>query len=128
MAGSPLEKGAEDARFRGEHKPALRDKPVTRAYPIGIGLGDKLGCRGFRACVQRPGTAVVAGMKLISWNVNGVRATLKKGLLDFLKAEDADIVCLQETKARPDDVKEEWPGYEAHWNWAEKRATAAYSR
>jgi exodeoxyribonuclease-3 len=60
-------------------------------------------------------------MKLISWNVNGVRAALKKGLLDFLAAEDADVVCLQETKARPEDVPVEWPGYEAHWHWGEKK-------
>ena len=60
-------------------------------------------------------------MKLISWNVNGVRAALKKGFLDFLAAQDADIVCVQETKAHPDDVIAEWPGYTAHWNWAEKK-------
>lgn len=60
-------------------------------------------------------------MKLISWNVNGVRAVLRKGFRDFLKAEDPDIVCLQETKAHPEDVPEPWTGYEAHWNWAEKR-------
>ena len=60
-------------------------------------------------------------MKLISWNVNGVRAALKKGFLDFLAAQDADIVCVQETKAHPDDVDAKWPGYTAHWNWAEKK-------
>lgn len=60
-------------------------------------------------------------MKLISWNVNGVRAVLKKGFLDFLAAENPDIVCLQETKAHPDDVPTAWPGYFAHWNWAEKK-------
>ena len=61
-------------------------------------------------------------MKLISWNVNGIRAALKKGFSDFLAAEDADVVCVQETKAHPDDLAEvEWPGYTAHWNWAEKK-------
>jgi exodeoxyribonuclease-3 len=60
-------------------------------------------------------------MKLISWNVNGIRAVLRKGFLDFLRAENADLVCLQETKAHPDDVPVAWPGYEAHWNWAEKK-------
>ena len=60
-------------------------------------------------------------MKLISWNVNGIRAAVKKGFRDFVAAEDADIVCVQETKAHPDDVPEPWPGYEAHWNWAEKK-------
>ncbi len=60
-------------------------------------------------------------MKLLSWNVNGLRAVLKKGFLDFLAAQDADIVCLQETKCHPDDVDAVWPGYEAQWNWAEKK-------
>ena len=60
-------------------------------------------------------------MKFISWNVNGIRAALKKGFADFLAAHDADIVCVQETRAHPDDVDAAWPGYEAHWNWAEKK-------
>ena len=60
-------------------------------------------------------------MKLLSWNVNGIRAALKKGFHDFLAAHDADIVCVQETKAHPDDVSAPWPGYEAHWTWAEKK-------
>lgn len=62
-------------------------------------------------------------MKLVSWNVNGVRAALKKGLLEFMAAADADIVCLQETKAHPGDVQHiAWPlGYEAHWNSASKK-------
>ena len=61
-------------------------------------------------------------MKLISWNVNGIRAALKKGFLDFVEAEGADIVCVQETKASPDVVEVAWPaGHEAHWNSAEKK-------
>ncbi len=60
-------------------------------------------------------------MRLLSWNVNGLRAALKKGFLGFLAAQDADIVCVQETKCHPDDVDALWPGYEAHWNWAEKK-------
>jgi len=60
-------------------------------------------------------------MKLISWNVNGIRATLKKGLLDFIASEQPDVICFQETKARPEDVPVEWPGYHATWNWAEKK-------
>lgn len=60
-------------------------------------------------------------MKLVSWNVNGVRAVLKKGLLDWIVSENADVVCLQETKARPEQVEVEWPaGYEAHWHSADK--------
>ncbi len=62
-------------------------------------------------------------MKIISWNVNGVRAALKKGLLDFIAECDADVYCLQETKAHPGDVQHvTWPkGYEMFWNSAEKK-------
>jgi len=64
-------------------------------------------------------------MKLISWNVNGIRAVLKKGFHDFIAAEKPDIVCVQETKASPDDVAAAWPArYEAHWNAAEKKGYA----
>jgi len=60
-------------------------------------------------------------VKLISWNVNGIRAALRKGFLDFLAKESPDIMCVQETKASREDVEIEWPGYEAHWNAAEKK-------
>ncbi|MGJ8724930.1 MAG: exodeoxyribonuclease III [Roseibacillus sp.] len=65
-------------------------------------------------------------MKLISWNVNGVRACLKKGLADFLAAENPDVLCLQETKAREEQVELplEFGGYRSYWNSAEK---AGYS-
>ncbi len=60
-------------------------------------------------------------MKILSWNVNGVRAALKKGLLDWLKKESPDILCLQETKATPAQLPPELlypPGYHAFWNSA----------
>ena len=62
-------------------------------------------------------------MKLLSWNVNGVRAALKKGLLDWMRKSQADVICLQETKAHPGDVQHvAWPaGYQAHWNSAAKK-------
>ena len=63
-------------------------------------------------------------MKLFSWNVNGLRAVLKKGLPDILAAQNADVVCFQETKAHPSDVDLDWSalGYaSAEWNWAEKK-------
>jgi exodeoxyribonuclease-3 len=61
-------------------------------------------------------------VKLISWNVNGVRSALGKGLLDFLRAEHPDVACLQEVKAMPGQVEARWPdGYEAHWHPAERR-------
>lgn len=63
-------------------------------------------------------------MKLLSWNVNGLRAVLKKDLIKILADQDADIVCFQETKAHPSDVDQDWTalGYaSADWNWAEKK-------
>jgi exodeoxyribonuclease-3 len=62
-------------------------------------------------------------MKLVSWNVNGVRAALKKGLLEYMTATRADVVCLQEAKAHPGDVQHvAWPaGYEVIWNPAVKK-------
>ena len=62
-------------------------------------------------------------MKLISWNVNGVRAVLGKGFLDFVEGVDADVICLQESKAQPDQLDHVvWPeGYEVFWNAAEKK-------
>lgn len=62
-------------------------------------------------------------MKLISWNVNGIRSVLKKGFLDFLNSEQPDLLCVQETKAAAEDVPPEtWPeGYHAFWNAAEKK-------
>ncbi len=71
-------------------------------------------------------------MKLISWNVNGIRAALKKGFfLDFVAGADADILCLQEMRATPDQVDLVVPGYEIFWNPAEKKGysgTAIMSR
>jgi len=65
-------------------------------------------------------------MKLISWNVNGIRAVLKKGFAEWFSAEQPDILCLQETKARPEqvDLPLEFSGYHQYWNTAEK---AGYS-
>lgn len=63
-------------------------------------------------------------MKLISWNVNGIRAVMKKGFLDFLENEDPDILFLQETKAQPDQVDEllhNHPVYHTYWHSAERK-------
>jgi exodeoxyribonuclease-3 len=61
-------------------------------------------------------------MKIISWNVNGIRAALNKGLADFLSAENPDILCLQETKAKEEQVELplEFGAYKAFWNSADK--------
>lgn len=70
-------------------------------------------------------------MKLISWNVNGLRACLNKGFLDSFAALDADVFCLQETKMQPDQAEIDLPGYEQFWNSAEKKGysgTAVFSR
>lgn len=60
-------------------------------------------------------------MKLISWNVNGLRACLQKGFMDFFKEADADIFCLQETKLQAGQHDLELPGYHQYWNYAEKK-------
>lgn len=70
-------------------------------------------------------------MKFISWNVNGLRACIKKGFYDFLAASDADIICLQETKMQPGQAEIATPGYLQYWNSAEKKGysgTAVFTR
>ena len=60
-------------------------------------------------------------MKLISWNVNGLRACLNKGFLDFFQREAPDVLCLQETKLQPHQIELDLPGYHQYWNSAEKK-------
>ena len=60
-------------------------------------------------------------MKLISWNVNGLRAVMTKGFLDFFKTVDADVFCLQETKMQPDQLVLDLPGYQQFFYSAEKK-------
>lgn len=70
-------------------------------------------------------------MKLISWNVNGFRAVLQKGFLDFFQEQDADIFCLQETKMQPDQLEIVLPGYHQYWHSANKKGysgTAIFSK
>lgn len=70
-------------------------------------------------------------MKLISWNVNGLRACMNKGFMDFFNEVDADIFCLQETKMQREQADFEFPGYEQYWNSAVKKGysgTAVFSR
>lgn len=60
-------------------------------------------------------------MRLISWNVNGLRACMQKGFMDFFNEVDADIFCLQETKLQKGQIDMELPGYYQYWNYAEKK-------
>ena len=60
-------------------------------------------------------------MKFISWNVNGLRACVQKGFLDFFKEIDADFFCLQETKLQEGQISLELDGYHQYWNYAEKK-------
>ena len=60
-------------------------------------------------------------MKLISWNVNGLRACMTKGFADFLALEDPDVICLQETKMQREQADFDFPGYTEYWNSAEKK-------
>ena len=59
--------------------------------------------------------------KLISWNVNGIRACAGKGFLDFFRQADADVFCLQETKLQAGQLELDLPGYYQYWNYAEKK-------
>ena len=70
-------------------------------------------------------------MRLISWNVNGLRSCLGKGFLDFCAFADADVICLQETKMRPEQAEFDLPGYHRFWNSADKAGysgTAVFTR
>ena len=71
-------------------------------------------------------------MKLISWNVNGIRACLNKGFDEFFKSVNADVFCIQETKCRPEQVEWlEYEGYMSYWNSAEKKGysgTAVFTK
>ena len=71
-------------------------------------------------------------MKLISWNVNGIRACLNKGFDEFFKSVNADVFCIQETKCRPEQVEWlEYEGYTSYWNSAEKKGysgTAVFTK
>ncbi len=70
-------------------------------------------------------------IKLISWNVNGLRACMDKGFLDFFRQADADIFCLQETKLQQGQVELELEGYHQFWNYAEKKGysgTAVFTK
>lgn len=70
-------------------------------------------------------------MKLISWNVNGLRACVNKGFLDFFKEIDADIFCIQESKLQEGQITLDLEGYHQYWNYAEKKGysgTAVFTR
>ncbi len=60
-------------------------------------------------------------MKLISWNVNGLRACMQKGFMDFFNEADADFFCLQETKLQEGQIELELPGYRQYWSYAQKK-------
>lgn len=70
-------------------------------------------------------------MKLVSWNINGLRAVVGKGFVDIFESIDADCVCLQETKLKAGQIDLEFPGYESYWDYADKpgyAGTAIYTR
>ena len=73
----------------------------------------------------------MAVKKMISWNVNGIRACLNKGFMEFFDEIDADIFCLQETKVSEGQLEWDKPGYHAYWNYAEKKGysgTAVFTK
>ena len=69
--------------------------------------------------------------KLISWNVNGLRACVGKGFLDYFKAADADVFCIQESKLQEGQIELPLDGYYQYWNYAKKKGysgTALFSK
>ena len=60
-------------------------------------------------------------MKLISWNVNGLRAVMNKNFMEFFNEADADVFCLQETKLQEGQIEMDLPGYHQYWNYADKK-------
>ena len=70
-------------------------------------------------------------MKLISWNVNGLRACVQKGFLDFFGQADADVFCIQESKLQEGQIELDLPGYFQYWNYAQRKGysgTAVFSK
>lgn len=70
-------------------------------------------------------------MRFVSWNVNGFRAVLGKGFMDYFKSKDADVFCLQEIKLSEGQLDWDLPGYHCYWNYAEKKGysgTAVFSK
>ncbi len=70
-------------------------------------------------------------MKLISWNVNGIRACVTKGFMDYFKEADADIFCIQESKLQEGQIELDTPGYYQYWNYAVKKGysgTAVFTK
>lgn len=70
-------------------------------------------------------------MKLVSWNVNGLRACVRKGFLDYFHEVNADIFCVQETKLQAGQIDLDLPGYKQYWNYAEKKGysgTAVFTK
>ena len=70
-------------------------------------------------------------LKMISWNVNGIRACMGKGFMDFFREADADIFCLQETKCQEGQIQLDLPGYHQYWNYAQKKGysgTAVFTK
>jgi exodeoxyribonuclease III len=70
-------------------------------------------------------------MKFVSWNVNGLRACVKKGFMDYFEAADADVFCIQETKLQEGQIDLELDGYFQYWNYAEKKGysgTAVFTK
>jgi exodeoxyribonuclease-3 len=82
-------------------------------------------------CRQLKGGGMEIYMKLISWNVNGLRACVQKGFLDFFKEIDADIFCIQESKLQEGQIDLELEGYHQYWNYAQKKGysgTAVFTK
>ncbi len=93
----------------------LEEQQKSQQYPAGLSYAGCFSSKTFKL------TVMTKPMKLISWNINGIRAILKKDFIRIIEQTDPDILCLQETKASPEQVDLHIPGYEIFWNSAEKK-------
>jgi exodeoxyribonuclease-3 len=78
----------------------------------------------YRKYILKKGCLTVKQVKLLCWNVNGIRAAAKRGFLEWLAAQSPDVLCLQETKATPEDLPEDIlkpGGYNAYWNYPQRK-------
>jgi exodeoxyribonuclease III len=118
------------ARARAGSSPAFGTRKIHNAPGLMSGffvlsqIAERPTIIGRPADDFRKGSVMVKTIKILSWNVNGIRALHKKGFLEWLDTACPDILCLQETKALPEQLPEALckpPGYFAHWHYAQKK-------
>ena len=101
-------------RFAGQWSATVFPLYAGMCYQHNCFPRHKVGC-----CHTAKGETIMK--KLISWNVNGLRACVGKGFMDFFNEVDADVFCIQESKLQEGQIDLDLPGYHQYWNYAEKK-------